>query len=62
MPLMISKGVSDISSDSDHFNKSAPNYSTSLKKVGSIKIKNTHQAKRNKELERKRQIIWFNPP
>ena len=32
IPSMISKRVSDISCDSDHFNKAAPDYSTALKK------------------------------
>ena len=35
---MINKRVSDISCDSDHFNKAAPDYNTVLKKVVSIKI------------------------
>ena len=36
IPLMISKRVSDISCDSDHFNKAAPDYNTTLKKSGFI--------------------------
>ena len=38
IPLMISKRVSDISCDSDDFNKAATDYNTALKKVVSIKI------------------------
>ena len=38
IPLMISKRVSDISCDSDHFNKAATDYNTTLKKVVSMKI------------------------
>ena len=38
IPSMISKRVSDISSDSDHFNKTAPDNNTALKKVVSMKI------------------------
>ena len=38
IPSMISKRVSDISSDSDHFNKAALDYNTTLKKVVSMKI------------------------
>ena len=30
---MISKRVSDISCDSDHFNKAAPDYNTALKEI-----------------------------
>ena len=37
-PSMISKRVSGISCDSDHFNKAAPDYNTALKKVVSMKI------------------------
>ena len=38
IPSMISKRVSDISCDCDHFNKTAPDYNTALKKVVSMKI------------------------
>ena len=38
IPSMISKRVSDISCDSDHFNKTAPDYNTALKKAVSMKI------------------------
>ena len=58
---MISKRVSDISCDSDHFNKAAPDYNTALKKSGfneNIKYSPSQPKQRN----RKRQIIWFNPP
>ena len=50
---MISKRVSDISCDSDHFNKAAPDYNTE-----NIKYIPSQLKQRN----RKRQIIWFNPP
>ena len=49
---MISKRISNVSCDSDHFYKAAPDYNTSLKKVVSMKIKNTYQANQNKEIER----------
>ena len=58
---MISKRVSDISCDSVHFNKAASDYNTALKKSGfneSIKYSPSQLKQRN----RKRQIIWFNPP
>ena len=58
---MISKRVSDISCDSDHFNKAAPDYNTALKKSGfneNIKYSPSQPKQRN----RKRQIICFNPP
>ena len=58
---MISKRVSDLSCGSDHFNKAAPDYNTALKKSGfneNTKYLPSQPKKRN----RKRQIIWFNPP
>ena len=61
IPSMISKRVSDISCDSYHFNKTAPDYNTAIKKSGfneNIKYSPSQPKQRN----RKRQIIWFNPP
>ena len=58
---MISKRVTDISCDSDHFNKASPVYNTALKKSGfneNIKYSPSQPKQRNA----KRQIIWFNPP
>ena len=49
---MISKRVSDISSDSDHFNKTAPDYNTALKKSGFNENENTHQVNRNIDIEK----------
>ena len=56
IPSMISKQVSGISCDSDHFNKAAPNYNTALKKSGfneNIKYSLSQPKQRN----RTRQII-----
>ena len=56
---MISKRVSDISCDSDLFNKASPDYNTALKKSGfneNIKYSSSQPKQRN----RKRQIIGFN--
>ena len=53
--------MSDISCDSDHFNKAAPDHNTALKKSGfneNIKYSPSQSKQRNK----RRQIIWFNPP
>ena len=48
---MVSKRVSDVYCDSDHFNKAAPDYNTALKKSGfNENVK--YQANRNKEIER----------
>ena len=58
---MISKQVSDISCDSDNFNKAAPDYNTALKKSGfSDNIE--YSTNQRKQRNRKRQIIFFNPP
>ena len=38
MPLMISKRMTDISCECDHFYKAAPDYNTALKKVVSMRI------------------------
>ena len=58
---MISKRVSDIYFDGNHFNKAGPDYNTALEKCGfneSIKYSPNQLKQRN----RKRQIIWLNPP
>ena len=52
IPSMISKRVADISSGSDLFNKPPLDYNTALKKSGFNENINTHQTKRNKEIER----------
>ena len=51
IPSMISKWVSDISCDSDHFNKAAPDYNTALKKSGfneNIRYSPSQLKKRNR--------------
>ena len=58
---MISKRVSDISCDSDHFNKAAPDYNTALKK-SSFNENIKYSPSQLKQRNRKRQIIWFTPP
>ena len=61
IPSMISKQVSDRSCDSDNFNKAAPDYNTALKKSGfSDNIE--YSTNQRKQRNRKRQIIFFNPP
>ena len=58
--VYICKRISDISCDSDHFNKATPDYNTALKKSEfneNIKYSPSQLKKRN----RKRQVIWFNP-
>ena len=58
---MIRKRVLGISCDSDHFNEVTPDYNTAPKKNHfneNIKYSSSQLIQRN----RKRQIIWFNPP
>ena len=55
MQSVTSKRVSDMSCDSDHFNKATPDYNTALKKSGfDENVK--YQANRNKEIERSKQF------
>ena len=58
---MISKRVSGISCDCNHFNKAAPNYNTALKKSG-FNGNMKYSPSQSKQRNRKRQIIWFNHP
>ena len=61
IPNMISKRVSEISCDKEQFEKAIPMYQKSLDKSGyksKLKFVNSPKPKRN----RKRKIIWFNPP
>ena len=58
---MISKRLSDISSDKEHFAKAAPVYTEALKNSGfneTLKFSPTVPTRRH----RGRSIIWFNPP
>ena len=58
---MISKRVSGISCDCNHFNKAAPNYNTALKKSG-FNENMKYSPSQPKQRNGKRQIIWFNHP
>ena len=58
---MINKRISEISCDEEQFEKAKPMYEKALGKSGyktSFKYVKTPQPKRN----RKRKIIWYNPP
>ena len=61
IPSMISKPISDISFDSDHFYKATLDYNTALKKSG-FNEKINYLPSQPKERNTKRQITWFNPP
>jgi hypothetical protein len=61
LPKMISRRISDISCNEEEFNKAKGDYDEALAKSGyrdKIKYEETHQRKKN----RKRNILWFNPP
>ena len=58
---MLSKRMSDISCNSDHFYKAAPDYDTALK-ISGFNENIKYLPSQPKERNRKRQIIWFNPP
>ena len=67
IPGAISKRLSTLSSDQDAFNSSANEYNEALRKSGykdEIRFKkdsHTHADKTRKN-NRKRKVIWFNPP
>ena len=56
---MITKQVSDISCESDHFNTATGDCNTALKSDFSENIK--YLPSQSKQRNRKREIIWFNP-
>ena len=61
IPSMISKRLSDISSDKEHFDKATPIYNEALENRGfneTLKVLPTIPSRRH----RGRNIIWFNPP
>ena len=66
-PKSISRRISEISSNECIFNQSISSFENALKKSGyNVSLKNTptqNQDENNQQREqRKRKIIWFNPP
>ena len=62
IPEIISKRISDISSNEDIFKQAAPYYNNALSNSGyKDKISYTKEQERNPK-NRGRNIIWFNPP
>ena len=64
LPYMIVKRISDISCDVDAFSSSLPAYEEALKQSGH-KIQPLPFERaigRNKRRQRRRKVIWFNPP
>ena len=64
LPCMIVKRISDISCDVDAFNSSLPVYEEALKQSGhKIQLLPFERAAGRKRLrQRRRKVIWFNPP
>lgn len=66
IPTAISKRISSISSDEDAFNTAAPMYNNALSASGYLSNieynQVTHEGKGKRKKNRKRKIIWFNPP
>ena len=65
IPAGVNKRLSSISSDENMFKMAAPLYQEALTKSGydfQLKFDPTAAEPRNKSKNRKRNIIWFNPP
>ena len=68
LPKSIAKRISDISSNETAFNNSIPLYQEALKKsaftekLSYIKSENVRNINTEEKKQRKRKIIWFNPP
>ena len=66
IPINVNKRLSSISSDENMFNSAAPLYQEALVKSGySYELKfdpTAGQSENKKKRNRKRKIIWFNPP
>ena len=63
LPSMINKGVSDLSSDSKEFERAKGLYQEALKTSGfESNLNYIPQNEKNKKRNRRRKIIWFNPP
>ena len=62
LPIMINKRLSDISHDEDEFDKSVPMYQKALEDSGFQHRLKYIPPKRTIQRNRKRKVIWFNPP
>ena len=62
IPVSISKRISNISSDEEVFNKSAPYYTNALKQAGHVNGISYRPDTGSKRKNRPRKIIWFVPP
>ena len=63
LPLSVERRSSKLSSNEKIFNDSVPIYQEVLIKAGyNHKTYQKHDPKKGNSQQRKRQIIWFNPP
>lgn len=69
LPRMISKRVSELSSNEQIFNRACPMYEKALKDSGfeekleyTRPLPNSSNAENQAKVNRKRKIIWYNPP
>lgn len=62
LPMMISRRISELSINAEEFEKAKPAYEEALKKSGYQTNDLVYQQTKGKRKNRKRNIIWFNPP
>ena len=66
LPSAISRRLTDISSNNDIFDQAAPLYNDALRNSGHTEpveyLENRKTSQRRKRKNRRRNIIWFNPP
>ena len=65
IPTMIERRIADLSCNQQEFDKAKPAYENALKHSGyahSMKYTHNGQGEQPKRKNRKRNIIWFNPP
>ena len=63
LPAMISKRLSNISSNEQAFNEAIPEYNAALERSGySTKVHFCKEKEPSRRRTRKRKIVWYNPP
>ena len=63
LPQMVNKRISDLSCDKPEFDKAKTIYKSALKSSGyETTMKFDKDNRNNQNTNRKRKIIWFNPP
>ena len=62
LPKSINRRISDLSCDQVEFDKTAPLYNDALKSSGFTQPLSYIEPKQNNNMNRPRNILWFNPP